>query len=225
MSLKKENSMIEVNAGNTAQAFLICLRLEEIEYFFGNAGTDFASIVDAFSKRKAEGKNTPVPITVPHEIPLVGMAYGYYLLTGRVQAAMVHVGVGTANALGSIITAKRSRIPILFFAGRTPITEEGHPASRSSFVHWAQECHDQAGMVREFVNWDYELKYPSQLEDVIDRALVMALSEPSGPVYLTLPREVLYSAFDKKQFSSSLKYDLPTIYPTVIRYQSGRAYC
>jgi acetolactate synthase I/II/III large subunit len=213
MSLKKEYAMIEVNADNTAQAFLELLALRGIDCFFGNAGTDFASIVDAFSKRKAEGKNTPVPVTVPHEIPLVSMAYGYYLLTGRVQAAMVHVGVGTANALGSIITAKRSRIPMLFFAGRTPVTEEGHPASRSSFVHWAQECFDQAGMVREFVNWDYELKYPSQLEDVIDRAFVMAQSEPCGPVYLTLPREVLYSPFDKRYFNSNLKYDLPTFYP------------
>ncbi|MBN1906651.1 MAG: thiamine pyrophosphate-requiring protein [Deltaproteobacteria bacterium] len=213
MSLKKENSMIEVNAENTAQAFLDLLALRGIEYFFGNAGTDFASIVDAFSRRKAEGKTLPVPVTVPHEIPLVSMAQGYYLYTGKIQAAMVHVGVGTANALGSIMTGKRSRIPLLFFAGRTPVTEDGHPASRSSFVHWAQECYDQAGMIREFVNWDYELRFPSQLEEVIDRALVMALSEPCGPVYLTLPREALYSSFDKKSFNSRLKYDLPTFYP------------
>jgi acetolactate synthase-1/2/3 large subunit len=213
MSLKKENSMIEVNAENTAQAFLDLLALRGIEYFFGNAGTDFASIVDAFTKRKAEGKRLPVPVTIPHEIPLVSMAQGYYLYTGKIQAAMVHVAVGTANALGSIMTGKRSRIPLLFFAGRTPVTEDGHPASRSSFVHWAQECYDQAGMIREFVNWDYELRSPSQLEDVIDRALVMALSEPCGPVYLTLPRETLYDSFDKKGFNSRLKYDLPTFYP------------
>jgi acetolactate synthase-1/2/3 large subunit len=49
--------MIEVNAENTAQAFLDLLALRGIEYFFGNAGTDFASIVDAFTKRKAEGKD------------------------------------------------------------------------------------------------------------------------------------------------------------------------
>jgi acetolactate synthase-1/2/3 large subunit len=111
------------------------------------------------------------------------------------------------------MTGKRSRIPLLFFAGRTPVTEDGHPASRSSFVHWAQECYDQAAMIREFVNWDYELRSPSHLEDVIDRALVMALSEPCGPVYLTLPRETLYSPFDKNGFNSRLKYDLPTFYP------------
>ncbi len=213
MRLKTDRKKVEVDAENTAQAFLELLSLRGVDCFFGNAGTDFASIVDAFSKRKKEGKLAPRPVTVPHEIPLISMAHGYYLVTGRIQAAMVHVGVGTANALGAIMGAQRSRIPLLFFAGRTPVTETGDPASRSYFVHWAQECFDQAAMVREFVNWDYELRYPSQLEEVIDRAFVMALSEPGGPVYLTLPREVLYSGYDGKAFNSKLQYDLPSFHP------------
>lgn len=213
MRLKRDRNRVDVNVENTAQAFLELLALRGVDCFFGNAGTDFASIVDALSRRKTEGKKTPRPVTVPHEIPLISMAHGYYLATGRVQAAMVHVGVGTANALGSIMGAQRSRIPLLFFAGRTPVTEKGNPASRSSFVHWAQECFDQAGIVREFVNWDYELKYPEQLEDVVDRALVMALSEPCGPVYLTLPREVLYSDCNVTKFKNRLQYDLPTFHP------------
>ena len=213
MTLHRDIKKVEVDAENTAQAFLELLALRGIDCFFGNAGTDFASIVDAFAKREKEGKKIPKPITVPHEIPLISMAHGYYLATGRVQAAMVHVGVGTANALGAVMGTKRSRIPLLFFAGRTPVTEVGSPASRSSFVHWAQECFDQAGIVREFVNWDYELRYASQLEDVVDRALIMALSDPKGPVYMTLPREVLYSDFNRKEFNSKLQYDLPAHYP------------
>jgi acetolactate synthase-1/2/3 large subunit len=213
MKLQKDIKKVEVNTENTAQAFLELLALRGIDCFFGNAGTDFASIVDAFARREKEGKKIPKPVTVPHEIPLISMAHGYYLATGRVQAAMVHVGVGTANALGAVMGAQRSRIPMLFFAGRTPVTEIYNPASRSSFVHWAQECFDQAGIVREFVNWDYELKYSSQLEDIVDRALVMSLSDPKGPVYLTLPREVLYSDFDGKNFNTNLQYDLPKYYP------------
>jgi acetolactate synthase I/II/III large subunit len=50
---------------------------------------------------------------------------------------------------------------------------------------------DQAGMVRELVKWDYELKNGRQLETVVDRALAVAASEPKGPVDLSLPREVL----------------------------------
>jgi acetolactate synthase-1/2/3 large subunit len=50
---------------------------------------------------------------------------------------------------------------------------------------------DQGGMVREIVKWDYELRDPSQVEAAIDRALNLAMTEPRGPVYLTLPREIL----------------------------------
>src|SRR5947207_13372798 len=50
---------------------------------------------------------------------------------------------------------------------------------------------DQAGMLREMVKWDYELRNGAQLETVVDRALTLATSPPEGPVYLSLPREVL----------------------------------
>ena len=62
---------------------------------------------------------------------------------------------------------------------------------RDTHIHWAQESFDQAGMLREYVKWDYELRQPVQLEAVVDRALELAMAEPRGPVYLSLPREVL----------------------------------
>src|SRR5204863_2433193 len=60
---------------------------------------------------------------------------------------------------------------------------------------WAQEHFDQGGMLREFMKWDYELRHAEQVETVVDRALAIAKSEPQGPVYVTLPREVLASQF------------------------------
>lgn len=211
--MERKNEEIPIKVENTAQAFLELLSLRGIDCFFANAGSDFASIVDGFACREKEGKRTPRPVTVPHEIPLISMAHGYYLITGRPQAAMVHVGVGTANAIGPIMSAQRARIPMLLCAGRTPVTEEGHPASRSSFIHWAQESFDQAGILREYVNWDYELRDTSQLEEVVDRALLMAMSDPRGPVYLTLPRELLYSPFEQGAYYSKPRYDPPTSYP------------
>src|SRR4029450_6969486 len=48
----------------------------------------------------------------------------------------------------------------------------------------------------EFTRWDYELRNGDQVETVVDRALEMALGTPQGPVYLTLPREVLAQKMD-----------------------------
>src|SRR5438105_1573236 len=135
-------------------------------------------------------------VIVPHENMGIAMAHGYTMITGRPQAMMVHVGVGTANAINRIINASRTNVPILFTAGRTPITESGAlPAARNNYIHWAQEHFDQGGMLREFMKWDYELRHAEQVETVIDRALAIATSEPQGPVYVTLPREVLASPF------------------------------
>src|SRR5262245_12101055 len=110
---------------STAEAYLELLAARGIEYLFANAGTDFAPLIEAYAKRSAEGQAVPRPITVPHEIPAVAMAHGYAMVTRRVQAVMVHVIVGAANALGGIINAARAQVPILFTAGRTPITEGG----------------------------------------------------------------------------------------------------
>jgi acetolactate synthase-1/2/3 large subunit len=175
----------------TAEAYLELLKDRGIDVFLGNAGTDFASLVEAFARLEAEGRPAPRPLVIPHEFVAVSMAHGYYLAGGRAAAVMVHVNVGTANASTAILTAARANAAVLMTAGRTPITEEGLPGARDLHIHWAQESFDQAAMLREYVKWDYELRTPVQLEAVVDRALELMLAEPRGPVYLTLPREVL----------------------------------
>ena len=68
----------------TAQAYLELLRALGVKYLFGNPGTDFASIIDAFAKFAVEGKTTPRPITVPHEFCAVSMAHGCPQLTNPI---------------------------------------------------------------------------------------------------------------------------------------------
>src|SRR6185295_7494808 len=177
---------------STADAYLELLAARGVEYFFANAGTDFAPIIEAYARRGAQGQASPRPITVPHEIPAVAMAHGFTMITGRPQVVMVHVIVGAGNAAGGVINAARSNIPMLFSAGRNPITESG-----------------EAGMLREFVKWDYELKRFDQLETVVDRALILAQSEPRGPVYLTLPREVLAERHDAIEYTDPARAVVP----------------
>src|SRR5262249_57112012 len=100
------------------------------------------------------------------------------MVTGRPQAVMVHVIVGAANALAGIINASRVGVPMLFTAGRNPITEAGMPRARNRPIHCAQESFDQAGLAREFVKWDYELRNSPQLQTVGGRPLALTSAHP-----------------------------------------------
>jgi acetolactate synthase-1/2/3 large subunit len=173
----------------SAETYLRRLAERGVEYIFVNPGTDFAPIVETLSRHG--NARFPRFIVAPHENVAMAMAHGYYRTCGKPAVVMVHVTVGTANAVCGLMNAARDNIPVLLAAGRTPITETGHIASRNSHIHWGQEAYDQGGMVREFVKWDYELRHGQPVESVVDRALDIAMSEPRGPVYLTLPREVL----------------------------------
>src|SRR5438874_1644006 len=181
----------ELKAESVAVAYLALLAERGVEYLFANAGTDFAPIVEACAKAAHTGCPAPKPLIATHENLALSMAHGYAVASGKVPAVMVHVSVGTANALCGVFNAARANVPILFTAGRSPLTEEGLAGARDTYIHWAQEMFDQAGMLREMVKWDYELRNGTQLETVIDRALTLATSPPEGPVYLSLPREVL----------------------------------
>src|SRR5262244_3520745 len=181
----------ETSKEMTAEAYLARLGERGIDYVFANAGTDFAPIVEAISRHGGNGAKYPRFITVPHENVAMAMAHGYYRTCGKPAAVMVHVTVGTANTICGLMNAARDNVPVLLAAGRTPVTETGHAASRNRSIHWGQEMFDQGGLTREFVKWDYELRAGQPADSVVDRALDIAMSEPRGPVYLTLPREVL----------------------------------
>jgi acetolactate synthase I/II/III large subunit len=178
-----------------AEAYLALLRSRGIERLYLNAGTDFAPIAEAYGRLQTDGSAPfPEPVIATHENLAIGMAHGAYLMTGRPQAVMFHVSVGTANAVCGVMNAARDQIPLLVTAGRTPLFESGPLGSRDTRIHWAQEMFDQGGMLRELVKWDYELRDAVQVEAVVDRAFSISAAEPKGPVYLTLPREVLTRA-------------------------------
>jgi acetolactate synthase-1/2/3 large subunit len=180
-----------VSTVSVAETFLRALKRRGIEYVFANAGTDFAPIIEGLAKLAKEPGATPRFLTIPHENLAVAMAHGYYLASGKTPGVMVHVTVGTGNTVCAVMNAYRDNVPLLLMAGRTPHTQAGHIASRSAPIHWGQENFDQDGMVREYTKWAYELRAGQAAEEIVGRALDVALSEPRGPVYLTLPREVL----------------------------------
>ncbi|MFL5338093.1 MAG: thiamine pyrophosphate-requiring protein [Geminicoccaceae bacterium] len=182
---------IRLPAATVAEALLAMLRLRGIDYLLANPGTDFAPLIEGIARAPESGLAMPEALIVAHEQAAVAMAHGYWLTTGRPLAVMVHVNVGLANTLMGVINAARDNVPLLLLSGRTPFGEGGRTGARDLPIHWGQEMRDQGAMLRELVKWDYELRLPEQVPELIDRALAIATSPPMGPVYLSLPREVL----------------------------------
>ena len=119
---------------NVASRYLATLAEHGIESLFVNAGTDFAPIVEAYAHNKeAGGATLPVPVVCTHENLAAGMAHGAYLASGRPQALMLHVSVGTANAVCAVTNAAREHVPMLVTAGRSPILE--HTQAQGGFRH------------------------------------------------------------------------------------------
>ncbi|MBB44373.1 MAG: hypothetical protein CMM44_11525 [Rhodospirillaceae bacterium] len=185
-----------------SDAYLSVMADRGVDYLFANAGTDFAPLIEALAKAQALGSPHPIPITCPHENTAQHMAIGYYLITGRPQLTMMHVNVGTANGMNGLLNASRGQIPMIFSAGRTPTNEDAIRGHRTLDIHWTQEMFDQAGMAREAVKWDYELRNAEQVETVIDRILSVIMSDPKGPAYLSLPREVLSMEIERFEYES-----------------------
>ena len=182
----------KVAVESAAEAYLELLASRGVEYFFGNAGTDFAPIIEAYAKRAAQGQVLPRAITVAARDHR--HRHGPRLRHGHRPAP----GGDGPRDRGHRQRAGRhhQRRPLQradpgHAPGARRITEDELLGGRNRHIHWAQESFDQGAMVREFVKWDYELRMGGQLETVVDRALAIARSEPQGPVYLTLPREVL----------------------------------
>jgi acetolactate synthase I/II/III large subunit len=162
-----------------------------VDRVFVNSGTDFPPIIEGLAEGEANGAALPLSVVVPHEHVAVSMAHGHFFATGRPAAVILHTNVGLANGAIGAINAATDHVPMILMSGRTPATETGRFGSRSVPIGWGQEMRDQAALVREACKWDYEVRFPEQVPALLDRAYAIATSTPKGPVYLSLPREVL----------------------------------
>jgi acetolactate synthase-1/2/3 large subunit len=180
------------HAAEAAEAYVRALVAQGVTCLFMNPGTDTIPIQEALSKLEQLGEPVPRTVLCLFELVALAAAHGYYAATGEPQAVLVHVDVGTQNLGGMLHNVQRGRAAVLISAGRTPYTTDAtQRGTRDTYIHWLQEQFDQHGVVRNYVKWDYELRRPEQMGEVIARGFQIAASDPPGAAYLTLPREVL----------------------------------
>ncbi|MEJ2110393.1 MAG: thiamine pyrophosphate-requiring protein [Acidobacteriota bacterium] len=186
---------IECREGH--ELILSAIAANGVEKLFFCGGTDNFHLMESVAKFKAEGRPAPDLVTVMHESNALYMNMGYFQWTRRPQVTVLHVDSGTMNAGAAWAEAWQAGAGIVVMAGRTPWTTKGElPGARSNRIHWEQEVYDQCGLVRQYTKWDYEIRTPANASLVVQSAFRIAGSEPTGPVYLTIPREVMAAQLD-----------------------------
>ena len=164
----------------TSTAFLEALAEAGVQYIFANLGSDHPGLIEALAQAKADGSDKDLPrlIVCPHEMVALSAAHAAALVSRSPQAVIVHVDAGTQNMGGAISNALRGRAPVLVFAGAAPYTMENElPGGRNEFIHWIQDVHDQRGIMRGYVKYDNEIRYGSNIKQLVHRALQIAASE------------------------------------------------
>jgi amino acid adenylation domain-containing protein len=177
---------------NVSDGYIELLNAFSVDYIFVNPGSGTAPILESVAKFSAEGRRTPELVLCLHESVTMAAAHGYFMVSGKPQIVLVHVDVGTQNIGANLHNAQRGRAGVVVCAGRTPYTVDANlPGGRNRYIHWIQEQFSQASSVQGYVKWHYELTCRENLGVAVQRAFQVAGTEPAGPVYLTLPREVL----------------------------------
>lgn len=202
MSAANKNETAET-AHTSAHHFLTGLTDLDVDYVFANLGTDHAPLIETLAQWQKDNRPHPRIILCPHENVAIHMAAGVAAVTGKGQAVLVHVDAGTANAAMGVHNLFRTRLPVLLMSGKTPYTLRNElPGSRDNYVHFVQDPFDIGSLVRPYVKWEYTLPSGVTAKEVLRRAHSVMQSDPPGPVYLTLPREVLSETIEESAVRS-----------------------
>ncbi len=158
-------------------AFLRLLVEEGVTHLFGNPGTTELPIMEAvpdFPQLRY--------VLGLHESVVVAMADGYARASGRLAAANVHVAPGLGNAMGALYNAQFSGSPIVLTAGQQ---EQGHGLTEPLLYA------PLVPVATPFVKWAVEATRVEDLPRILRRAAKVALTPPTGPVFISLPGDVL----------------------------------
>jgi len=164
------------------QALAELLHQEGVEYIFGNPGTTELPLMDVLAQR-----DDLQYILALHEAVALAMSAGYAEASGRIGVSNFHVAPGLGNALGLIYTAYMGRSPLLVTAG-----QQDRRMQLEEPLLWG----DLVQMARPYTKWSYEIGRTEDLPQAVRRAIKVALTPPTGPVFLSLPMDVLETSAD-----------------------------
>ena len=166
---------------NVAAVLMEILRSSGIRYLFGNPGTTELPFLDALPDSSLEY------VLGLQETTAVAAADGYAQASGQAGVVNVHVAPGLANSLSILHNAARAKSPLVVTAGQQ---------DTRFLMHEPILAGDLARMAEQFTKWSHEIRRPEDAPVALRRALKVALTPPTGPVFLSLPMDLMGPAVD-----------------------------
>ncbi|MBI4636367.1 MAG: thiamine pyrophosphate-binding protein [Candidatus Rokubacteria bacterium] len=164
------------------QAFLEALTQEGVSVMFGNPGTTELPLMDGLAREPRIRY-----ILALQEAVAIAMADGYAQASGGLAAVNVHISPGLGNAMGMLYDARKSGAPLLLTAG-----QHDQSLTVTEPILWS----DLPPIAQPFVKWSTEARRLEDLPRIVHRAAKTALAHPTGPVFLSLPVDVLNAERD-----------------------------
>jgi benzoylformate decarboxylase len=164
------------------QAFLRILKDEGVDTMFGNPGTTELPLMDGLVREPGIRY-----VLALQEAVAISMADGYAQASGKLGVVNVHTSPGLGNAMGMLYDAYEAGTPLLVTAG-----QHDQAMNLTEPILWS----DLPPVAQPYVKWSYEITRLEDLPRAVRRAVKTAMAHPTGPVFISLPVDVLNAERD-----------------------------
>lgn len=164
---------------NGAERIVEFLRQEQVDRVFGNPGSTELALIDAVTR-----SGDIQYILGLHEGCVVPMADGYAQATGRTAFVNLHTMSGLGNAVGVLANVRANGTPMVVTAGQQ---------ERQLLPYGPLLGYDLVSIARPVVKWAEEVRSEADLGVMLRRAFLDAAAPPAGPVFLSLPHDLMLS--------------------------------
>ncbi len=183
---------------NTAELIIYVLNRMDVKYIFGIPGGAIEDLNTAIYNNEHLQS-----IVTKHEEGAAFMADGYARVSGELSVCCATSGPGASNLITGLASAFADSIPILALTGQVATSVFGKGALQES----GAEGVNMVSIFRTFTKYSGMLINEQRAQYMVQKAIRVALSGPTGPVHLNLPINMMKKEVDEKHVCS-LKMDL-----------------
>ncbi|PPR10673.1 MAG: Benzoylformate decarboxylase [Alphaproteobacteria bacterium MarineAlpha11_Bin1] len=182
------------------EAIVEAFRRLDIDYVMASPGSEWGSVWEAFARQAKERSKGPEYLSCAHETLAVNLAMGYTAFTGRMQAVMLHTGVGLLQGSMGIDAANRAGLPMVVVSGESQTySEQGGFEPGPQWHGVLSVVGGPSSLVDRITKWSQPVSSPHTLHEQLIRAGEMAQRSPPGPVYMSIPIETMLHGWTPPQ--------------------------